>query len=443
MNRSDPTYVTGTKLADGSIGPPYRIQPPIDHPAFCVCRRCSDLPAEERSKPHSFRTLRASLFPTSYSQTAVFAIDTKRKIERELRESSAKAIAEGSAPAATFGDLCRAYRAHQRKEGKRLDRNEYVIAALEKHFGSDTKAADISKASYRAFVAEEEKKELSGETIGRHTRILLAILNSGVRDGMIISHQLHGIRRPIVRRRRKPVIFTQRQVAVLLGPAMDLYEAWQAEAAASYPAGSNRVPPSVVPLRGFCLIAFLALVRPGNNFGLLWEELHIHPTEDRGSFHVENHKNVSRGVELEGPLHPRLVRYLRTIPASRWPRGLVHPNPATGAPYRNIRAQWHRLIEIANTATDAAGQPYLDASERISGVRRKFYTWRHTGASLWAKESRDPVMIVRMMGDTDLETVKNHYFDSYLSDMQSVAASFDVPTLQESVLIAPLIAPRS
>jgi integrase len=126
---------------------------------------------------------------------------------------------------------------------------------------------------------------------------------------------------------------------------------------------------------------------------------------------------------VEAALHPALVRYLRMITPGPEASGHVHPNPQTGEPYVNIRAQWARLVEIANGI--------LSKHEQLAGVREHFYTWRHTGASELAAKGADPVMIARMMGDTSLKTVMDHYFDSSVEHMQEVLAKWELPIGEE------------
>jgi len=69
---------------------------------------------------------------------------------------------------------------------------------------------------------------------------------------------------------KKPVIFTNKQVATLLGSAMSRYEREQAAAHGAFEPDTNRKKPSVVPLRGFCMIAYTTLMRPETNFDLCW-----------------------------------------------------------------------------------------------------------------------------------------------------------------------------
>src|SRR5438093_8554571 len=49
----------------------------------------------------------------------------------------------------------------------------------------------------------------------------------------------------------------------------------------------------------------------------------------------------------------------------------------------------------------------------------------YTGASELAARGADPVMIVRMMGDSSLRTVMDHYFDSSVEQMQEVLARWE------------------
>ncbi len=58
-------------------------------------------------------------------------------------------------------------------------------------------------------------------------------------------------------------------------------------------------------------------------------------------------KNVNKGIRAYGPSWDAVVDYLVAIRPKN-ARGLIHPNPATGKPYVNIRKQWARLVAIAS-----------------------------------------------------------------------------------------------
>jgi integrase len=202
---------------------------------------------------------------------------------------------------------------------------------------------------------------------------------------------------------------------MLFGAAMDEYERQQAAKAITSDPRRLVMRRSALPLRGICLIAFRTLMRPENNFSLRWEQIFIDPVKVTGSFRLSDHKNASKGIEVIGPLAPSLVRYLISIRPGEKTKGLIHPNPATGKAYKNIRKQWKRLVEIANSK--------LADDEKV--VALDFYNLRHTGASQLAESGADPVMICRMMGDVNLETVLRHYFDSSLTHMQDFVARWD------------------
>lgn len=59
--------------------------------------------------------------------------------------------------------------------------------------------------------------------------------------------------------------------------------------------------------------------------------------------------------------------------------------------------------------------------------------WRHTGASNLAASSKDPVLVTRMMGDTQLQTVMKHYFDSDFEHMQAEVARWEIPTEESRI----------
>jgi integrase len=230
-------------------------------------------------------------------------------------------------------------------------------------------------------------------------------LNGAVKDGLLASHQLKGMRRARAKKNGRPKTFTPPQVNALQGPAMDAFEREQAELKA------NGQPYSQVPLRGFCLIGYRTLLRPSSNYRLRWEELDIDCDRREGTFRIDAHKNRDKGVVLEGALAGSVVDYLLGIMPAGRPRGYVHVNPRTGKPFVNIRRAWKRLTEIANSILPEEEQIRPDID---------FYNWRHTGASALAAAGADPVLVTKLMGDSSLRTVLAHYFDSSIAHMRSV-----------------------
>lgn len=410
-----PTYVVAGKNG-------YLLQFFADHPPFCVCDGpCADpvrRPPTMLDRPFPVRVQRKSPHPMSKKMSTAAAINLKREIEEQLCAAVVAAAARNAAMhAPTLQRIADDYIAYQTDEKKRLDRDQYVIEEIVAHFGADRDPTTITKADYRDWCAAQAKRGLAKSTIARRTTTLLAILNRARRWDVIPRHQLDGIEKPKPMIGR-PVILTPLQRNAVFGRAMDAYEAEQAEHRAAHDPTTHRIPPSVVPLRGIALIAFCTLLRPTTNLGLRWEDVTLHATKDEGSFHVARHKNADKGIRAAGALHPDLVRYLRGIRPAK-ARGLIHPNPATGRAFVNIRAQWARLIAIANTL--------LPDDEQIQGRAEDFYVLRATGASVLAAAGADPVLICSLMGDAQLETVRKHYFSTDLSRMQSAVNSVLLP----------------
>jgi integrase len=423
--KNAPDYVSGVKGR-------FEIAVPIKHPPYCVCKLCPHHRStpEEWAAPFLIKARRKSKHPDNRPRTSAAAFALKEAMEAQLVADVKRAADEKRAQgnAVPFVRVCDAYRERLQTDGKRYDRDRYRIDALERFFGHERDVATLDRDAYEALTAKLTADEASPATIARYTSTLVAMMNSAVKDRIITGHNLTQLRRPQIKKTKKPVVFTTKQAATLLGPAMREYEkeqaselqAWQRLLHERAEAGHRPTVtkgPSVVPLRGFCLIAYLSLMRPSNNFHLRWSQIKLERDEDTGRFRLDEHKNASKGVEVEAALHPILCRYLRQIAPGAGSAAYVHANPATGKPYLNIRKQWARLCTIANGM--------LPVDEQLTGARLHFYAWRHTGASALAEAGADPVMIVRMMGDTSLKTVMDHYFDSSVEHMAGVMKKWE------------------
>lgn len=440
----DPNFVVARK------GGGFDVQVPVEHPPKCICKPCkrpgNRPPGTEEGK-FVIRTRRKSPHP-NHSDSVAFAKNLKRDLEAELKWNveDAGRRKEALGKAVSVKKVCDYYEKWQLAQGKDWKRDRYRVKVIREFLGDNRDASSVAYEDYlnlcehlktkpigptqgpkkgkKSAASPKAKKkgtkrECSQATIRRYVNTFLAIFNRAVKARVLTAHQLANIERPKVVTNKKPMIFTNRQVAVLLGSAMDVYERSQAAAHQSYDPETKRRKPSVVPLRGLCMIAYTTLMRPETNFELRWEQLKFDPSGDRGRFRLDHHKNASKGVEVDAPLKPELVRYLKTIMPSRKARGLVHPNPDTGLAFVNIRKQWEQLVKIANNI--------LDPDEQLTEVREHFYTWRHTGASHLAASSRDPVLVMRMMGDTQLQTVMKHYFDSDFEHMQTEVEKWTLP----------------
>jgi integrase len=414
--RAGIALVSGALGSGSARGPRYaffyrgrwRVNPWITHPPLCVCAQCAAAPSPS---PRRVRIDRVSPYDTETGSIGYAAL-LREQEEARLRRAVDQARAGGLALAAavSLGTVMDAYRHYLATEGKRLDRDTYRIDAIEHYFGTAREAEGITKRDVMAFRRWlSEERGAGPATVARYLATLVAALNGAVKEGIIVGHKIGGMRRPAARLAGKPCTFTAAQVQTLMGPAMDRFEREQNERRA------RGLLASSVPLRGLCLVAYRTLLRPENNFWLRWDEINFAGDGGAGSIRIGRHKNAGRGVRLEFPLAQGLAEYLARLRAdARGP--YVHPNPGTGRPFTNIRRAWGQLLEIANQ---------ILPPEEQTGERARFYSWRATGASELAAAGADPVLIARMMGDTSLRTVLDHYFDSSQAHMSQALARWE------------------
>ena len=112
-------------------------------------------------------------------------------------------------------------------------------------------------------------------------------------------------------------------------------------------------------------------------FALTWEELTFHGAGGKSWFNLDQHKNVNKGIKARGGLTVQFVDYLLSIRPKN-ARGLIHPNPATGKAYTDIRKQWKRLLSIAERML----------GYKLTGKQSEFFNFRHSGASHIAARAR-------------------------------------------------------
>lgn len=411
--RAEPDYVSGEKGR-------YSIAPPIVHPPHCVCSTCPKRrkTLEDWERPLVIRIFRKADNPDNRFAASQQAFRVKREEEARLRLAVEEAAArkQARAGAVMFGTLCDAYRQHLRDEGKRLDRAEPRIANIEALIGRHRDATAIGWDEYQELRAEVSR--LAAQTRRHYESTLQAILNFGVTHRIIPHSSLGKVPLTTVRTADTPVFWTKREIAVILGPAMDAFEREQGERL-SRPVTQKgrrkeRRNDSRMPLRGLCLVAYFMLPRPISNFGLTWDELDERCTR----FRLRRHKNARRAIKAEGPIAEPLSRYLRAIRPEN-ATGLIHPNPDTGKPYTDIRKQWIRLIDHASAILEYP----------LKGRKADFFTFRHTGASHLAERTKNPVLVVKMMGDTNIQTVMRHYFNLDLEFMAEMVEGWTVPAL--------------
>jgi integrase len=276
---------------------------------------------------------------------------------------------------------------------------------------------------------------MSAQTRRHYATTLLAMLKRAKAERVIKSHQLEGIILPPAPRNGDPQPWTRKELAIIMGPALRAYEAdqaaWNAKVEQEKKNRGLRSP-SVVPLRGYCLIGYYTMMRPDCNLHLRWDEVTLDASTLTGWYKLDQHKNVNKGIKAEGPLAEELVDYLLRIRPTNPGNTPIHFNPETGKPYVDIRKQWERLMTIAGRMLG------YDLEEK----KRTFFNFRHTGASHIAQRGKTPahlLAVVQMMGDTSVATVNRHYFKMEPELMRELVLGWkrpdvDVPSIASAEL---------
>ena len=181
VRTSNPTHVTGK-------WPHFKIQPWINHPAFCICAQCSKLPEDERGKTHSFRINRASPFKensrTDYLSSAQYALEVKAKEEAKLTAGGDGWMA-ASPDRITFAQLAAAY-----LEANDSKRNAAIIEQHLVPFFGALPAAQLRASDFRSYQRKRQQDDASPDTINREWNTLRAVLNFAEREERITRNPI-------------------------------------------------------------------------------------------------------------------------------------------------------------------------------------------------------------------------------------------------------------
>jgi integrase len=194
MRRSDPDFVVGT-------APPYKIQPAIVHPRWCLCPRCSALTDDERYKlacrkiccitkdladrEMVVRVQRISPFPSSRPKSAAAAIALKAKLEAELAATMASSpVTPASMPLPEIAELY--FSQNPRNVGPETLKRERISAAnvirVLAIVAPDVAADEISEPQAVALRNHRDRvDEAADRTIGGELAWLKMILEFGFR----------------------------------------------------------------------------------------------------------------------------------------------------------------------------------------------------------------------------------------------------------------------
>ena len=422
------------------------LEPPITHPAFCPCKQCPAYrekraarlgltPAQVNAEPIDIRVKRNSPCPRNRSLSREAAVKLKNEEEQRLRGlvAGVQAAQVAQSNAVPFRRVVDHYSRYMIDNRKGYEHERYCIAKIEAFIGPDRDVATIDYDLYLALL--DQYSGMSAQTRRHYATTLLAMLKRAKAERVITSHQLSDIILPPAPRNGDPQPWTRKELGVIMGPALREYEAdqaaWNAKVAQEKKNRGLRSP-SVVPLRGYCLIGYYTMMRPDCNLHLGWHEVTLDPATLTGWYKLDEHKNVNKGIKAEGPLAEELVEYLLSIRPPNPGNAPIHFNPETGNPYVDIRKQWERLMTIASRMLRCD----------LEGKKRTFFNFRHTGASHIAQRGKTPahlLAVVKMMGDTSVATVNRHYFNIEPELMQELVLGWkrpdvDVPSLASADL---------
>ncbi|HMJ86922.1 MAG TPA: tyrosine-type recombinase/integrase [Vicinamibacterales bacterium] len=174
VRKHDPDYVSGRKGR-------YKIQPPINHPAFCGCSRCGKLPDHERGKPHTFRTIkRASHYPDDRPQSAMEARRVKAEEEARL-VAGGDGWAVADRKSITVAQIAKAY-VEEGSGGKREEQilRLHVVPELGTYAVTELKPILIRRWQRRRI-----ENGASPDTVNREWNALRAVLNFAEREELV------------------------------------------------------------------------------------------------------------------------------------------------------------------------------------------------------------------------------------------------------------------
>jgi len=410
------SYKDEPNWVSGKLGKLW-LEPPITHPAHCPCDQCPAYRAKRAQRlrlpldtvvaePIDIRVKRISPHPRNRSLSKAEAVRIKTAEEERLNALVVGVVVAKIAKAneVPFRKVVANYREHMIEHKKGYERERYRIDKIEAFLGSDRDVATIDYDLYNALL--QQFNGLSAQTRRHYATILLAMLKRAKAERIIKSHQLEGIILPEAPQNGDPQPWTRHELGVITGAALNAYEAdqaaWNTKVAKEKKNRGLRSP-SVVPLRGYCLIGYYTMMRPDCNLHLRWDEVSLDPQTLTGWYKLDQHKNVNKGIKAEGPLAEELVEYLLSIRPANPGNAPIHFNPETGRPFVDIRKQWERLMTIASRML----------GYDLEGKKRMFFNFRYTGASHIAQRGKTPAHLlaaVQMMGDTSVATVNRHYF---------------------------------
>lgn len=298
------------------------------------------------------------------------------------------------------------YRPHK----KHMKRGHEDLERLDRHFKSwyRKRMTDLTKSEVTRWHHGLEKKGLAFLTIKRSYDVLQNMLNMAVEEKFVAENPIKGVRlrRPVVgddhgidiiRSRRA---LTDSEVAALFR-GLDAYtEDRKDMRRRSLTKKSNRHLPDLDPLTYVdyvvpaILVIYYAGFRPGDVYGLRWENINFQTKTITKVIEKTAHHSTR---PTSFPISERLLEVLEVwwVENGRPRTGYVFPSPRTG---RRLSA-------------GALGRRPWGIIKKLGGLDPDLdlYTLRHNFASQLIMSGADLMTVMKLMGHRDITTTIDHY----------------------------------
>lgn len=309
----------------------------------------------------------------------------RERTRRELMAVvDARLDAEDQAARPTVRRICAEWLAHARAEGRAVRNVAYMLDRISAGLGPDRAAADVAPADLSDWLDREAAiRHWKARTKQHYLTIAHGVWRHAIRGGRypdLGANPADAVPRPRVARRSPPTYSTAQLQAILgaLGP-------WEQ--------AHHARPPRFlrVPLREMVIVAMSTGLRPSTWRRLRWEWLDLES---------ETIRLPAAAMKTDGDHTIPLPPAVRSLLAPRWAAsGYLWPNPRTGRPFGDIRAQWRQLLALANAALPPESQIPPSAA---------LHHFRHTWATLMLSSGANLSHVAQWLGISEA-TLRRHY----------------------------------
>ncbi len=300
--------------------------------------------------------------------------------------------------------ICDIYTAYQ----KRKKSGQQTISTIKKHFIAwlPRPMDSLSPKDVRRWQAEKETEGLHHETIKRTYGALKTCLNHAVKTGTIEAHQLTGCQldQPHLTEEELGASGTGRRFmneeeTICFFNGIEAYQEEKRRQRRNTLAHGKPSLPDLDTLvfadhvKPWILTMFYTGFRPGDLFGLRWDQVNLNFRTIRKTIEkTAHHQPEPRTFPISHPLVSILKAWKKQ--SCNPTTGYVFPSARTGGRMDKTSMQkpWRKIKELSGLPAD------MD-----------LYTLRHNFASLLILSGADLLTVSKLMAHTDIQTTIKHY----------------------------------